>query len=433
MSRRIAVVAILLAATAPLAVPAASGPFEPFRKVFKEPADTLKGLVTPKAREAEPAAPPGEPEGAADGTATASAPAPAPAPAPVPDEPVTASAADAAPDAASVPTPRIRPDAPVDMTVDVAAVEAPRPDEAADPWAVFTEGPDAPPLDLTQHEDAIEALIAQRSLGAVHKAANPPPEAVTEAEVIANGAPLGYAAPGDDIEVEPRIRPNFAAAAPGGGEEGDAVSVQGILKPRVASVTGSLDDERGNAVSGVLRPGGNCSRTLASLGVAAVSVDPIRAGSCGIAAPVEVASLDGGAVKLSAKAVVNCDVASTVASFMEDTVEPLARRKLGGEVTEIRVAATYACRPRNNVKGAKLSEHAKGNAIDISAFKVKGEWIVVGGKNGLAQNAFLKEVRKAACGPFTTVLGPGSDPYHSDHFHLDLAQRGKTGRGLYCR
>ena len=56
-----------------------------------------------------------------------------------------------------------------------------------------------------------------------------------------------------------------------------------------------------------------------------------------------------------------------------------------------------------------------------------------GGKNGLAQNAFLKEVRKAACGPFTTVLGPGSDPYHSDHFHLDLAQRGKTGRGLYCR
>ena len=64
-------------------------------------------------------------------------------------------------------------------------------------------------------------------------------------------------------------------------------------------------------------------------------------------------------------------------------------------MTEIRVAAAYDCRPRNSVAGAKLSEHAKGNAIDISAFKVKGEWIVVGGKNGLAQNAFLKEVRKA--------------------------------------
>ena len=122
---------------------------------------------------------------------------------------------------------------------------------------------------------------------------------------------------------------------------------------------------------------------------------------------------------------VNCEVASTLAAFMRDVVDPLARQKLGGSVTDIRVAASYDCRSRNNVPGAKMSEHAKGNAIDISAFKVKGEWIVVGGKNGLAQNAFLKEVRKAACGPFTTVLGPGSDAYHSDHFHLDLAQRGK--------
>ena len=98
-------------------------------------------------------------------------------------------------------------------------------------------------------------------------------------------------------------------------------------------------------------------------------------------------------------------------------------------MTEIRVAAAYDCRPRNKVAGAKLSEHAKGNAIDISAFKVKGEWIVVGGKNGLAQNAFLKDVRKSACGPFTTVLGPGV-AYHDDHFHFDLAER--RNRGLYC-
>jgi hypothetical protein len=118
---------------------------------------------------------------------------------------------------------------------------------------------------------------------------------------------------------------------------------------------------------------------------------------------------------------------------MRDVVDPLARQKLGGSVTDIRVAAAYNCRTRNSVPGAKLSEHAKGNAIDISAFKVKGEWIEVGGKNGLAQNAFLKDVRKSACGPFTTVLGPGSDSYHSDHFHFDLAQRGKSGRGLYCR
>jgi hypothetical protein len=287
-----------------------------------------------------------------------------------------------------MPLPRLRPDENLAPPTAVAAPDAAMPRD--------------PGLDLSQHEDAIEAMIAARSLGAVHNAANP------DAEAIAAGAPLGYAAPGDDIAVLPNPRPKHA------------------------SVTAALDEERGSALAGALRPGGSCSKTLSTLGVTAVSVDPIRSGGCGIPAPVEVAALGGGAVKLSMKAVVNCDIASTLAAFMRDVVDPLARQKLGASVTDIRVAAAYHCRTRNGVAGAKLSEHAKGNAIDISAFKVKGEWIEVGGKNGLAQSAFLKEVRKAGCGPFTTVLGPGSDSYHSDHFHFDLAQRGKSGRGLYC-
>jgi hypothetical protein len=399
LGRLAAIAAVLAAVAIPLAVvPAVGGPLEPFRKIFKEPADTLKGLVSPKGHVPQPAP---EPEAAAPPEAAAESPSEPASPEPAP----VATATPVAPE--DVPLPRLRP-----ATPDTTAVAAA--DDDDDDWSVFTDGPDAPPLDMSQHEDAIEALVASRSLGAVHKAANPPPDAATaEAEAIAAGRPLGYAAPGDDLDVLPNLRPRVAVAA--------------------ASATASLDEERSTAVSGILRPGGSCSKALTSLGVTAVSVDPIRSGSCGIAAPVEVAALGGGAVKLTSKAMVNCDVASTLAAFMRDTVDPLARQKLGGSVTEIRVAATYACRPRNNVQGAKLSEHAKGNAIDISAFKVKDEWIVVGGKNGLAQNAFLKAVRKAACGPFTTVLGPGSDAYHSDHFHLDLAQRGKSGRGLYCR
>lgn len=379
LGRRLAIAAVLVAAAAPLlAVAAQGGPFEPFGKIFKEPADTLKGLVQPKSRTAPPAAAAEAPEAA-----------PEQAPPPVEAEPGPADTVAASPPPVGtedVPTPRLRPD------------------EAVDPEASFAAAdPDPGPIDLTQHEDAIEAMIAARSIGAVHNAANP------DAEAIAAGEPLGYAAPGDDIAVVPNMR------------------------PRVASATAALDEERGSALAGALRPGGSCSKTLSTLGVTAVSVDPIRSGGCGIPAPVEVAALGGGAVKLSMKAVVNCDVASTLAGFLRDVVDPVARQKLGGSVTDIRVAAAYHCRTRNGVAGAKLSEHAKGNAIDISAFKVKGEWIVVGGKNGLAQNAFLKEVRKSACGPFTTVLGPGSDAYHSDHFHFDLAQRGKSGRGLYCK
>lgn len=373
MGRRLAIAAILATTTLSLAVTAESGPLEPFGKVFKEPADTLKGLVQPKSRPDNPAEPPAE-EAAAPGASTEPA---------SPVQEVAVAPAPVAPE--NVPLPRLRPD------------------EEVDPWEIFTMGPDAPPLDMDQHEDAIEALIAGRSLGAAHKAANP------DAAAIAAGAPLGYAPPGEDIAVLPNLR------------------------PKAASVTAALDDERGSALAGALRPGGSCSKSLFALGVTAVSVDPIRSGGCGIPAPVEVAALGGGAVKLSMKAVVNCDVASTLAAFMRDVVDPIARQKLGGSVTDIRVAAAYHCRTRNGVSGAKLSEHAKGNAIDISAFKVKGNWIEVGGKNGLAQAAFLKEVRKSACGPFTTVLGPGSDAYHSDHFHFDLAQRGQSGRSLYCR
>ena len=32
-------------------------------------------------------------------------------------------------------------------------------------------------------------------------------------------------------------------------------------------------------------------------------------------------------------------------------------------------------------------------------------------------------MRALACARFTTVLGPGSDGYHEDHIHLDLAER----------
>jgi hypothetical protein len=45
-------------------------------------------------------------------------------------------------------------------------------------------------------------------------------------------------------------------------------------------------------------------------------------------------------------------------------------------------------------------------------------------------NKILAAVRAKACGPFGTVLGPGSDRFHSDHFHLDTA---RYRSGSYCK
>jgi hypothetical protein len=82
----------------------------------------------------------------------------------------------------------------------------------------------------------------------------------------------------------------------------------------------------------------------------------------------------------------------------------------------------FECRGRNRVLGAKLSEHGKGNAIDVRSFTLAG-----GRSIGLTDVAVSKGLRAAlrasACARFTTVLGPGSDGHHEGHIHLDLAER----------
>jgi hypothetical protein len=173
---------------------------------------------------------------------------------------------------------------------------------------------------------------------------------------------------------------------------------------------------------------------LAVLGVGAKAMPPINESACGIPDPVAVASLDDGDVPLSGKATVNHRIAETLAVWVRNEVEPAARQILNGNLTGLRIAASYDCRTRDGIKDAKLSEHALGNAIDISAFKIDKRWIEVGGSHPPDEQNFLDKIRTAACGPFTTVLGPGSDSYHSNHFHLDLASRNRKGksRGLYC-
>ena len=74
------------------------------------------------------------------------------------------------------------------------------------------------------------------------------------------------------------------------------------------------------------------------------------------------------------------------------------------------------------VIGAQLSEHGKGNAIDVRSFK-----LVNGTAMELTDPHVAKDLRerlrKSTCTRFHTVLGPGSDGYHENHVHVDLAER----------
>ena len=159
-------------------------------------------------------------------------------------------------------------------------------------------------------------------------------------------------------------------------------------------------------------------------------------GRCGVANPFEMTGALGGRVAMRPPALLRCEMIPAVEKWMAEVVQSGARRHFGQPVVEIKVAASYACRSRNGIVGAKISEHAHANALDVSAFQLAdGHWVTVkrGWWGSPRERAFLRDMHSGACRTFTTVLGPYADVYHRDHFHFDLAWHGKDGRIRVCR
>lgn len=156
---------------------------------------------------------------------------------------------------------------------------------------------------------------------------------------------------------------------------------------------------------------------------------PGKIAGCGIENAVRITSVSG--IGLTQAALLDCTTARTLRTWVDKSAKP-AFRQMGGGLASLRVAAHYACRTRNNQKGARISEHGRGRAIDISGFILKdGATVtVLEGWTKRGQSRALRKVHRGACGPFGTVLGPESDRFHRTHFHFDTARyRG----GPYCR
>lgn len=168
------------------------------------------------------------------------------------------------------------------------------------------------------------------------------------------------------------------------------------------------------------------SRKGSVCGVASIKGEEIAAikskvKGCGVEDPVAITSVAG--VRLSQTATVDCSIAKALDRWVEEVAQPA----FNGNLVEMRVAAHYSCRSRNNIKGAKISEHGKGRAIDIAAFVLSNGKVLTVAQN---YNKLLRRIYKAGCGYFMTTLGPGSDGYHEDHFHFDASAR---KGGAYCR
>jgi hypothetical protein len=157
---------------------------------------------------------------------------------------------------------------------------------------------------------------------------------------------------------------------------------------------------------------------------------------CGARNPFEVAAADGGRIGLKPAATLRCNMVPAVDHWVRNVVEPAARQYLGGTLAEVKVAASYSCRAINGISGGKLSEHGHANALDVAGFVLEGGRTVMvktGWSGRGDEQAFLRAVHRGTCSTFTTVLGPDSDGYHQDHFHMDLARHGRDGQGRICK
>ena len=228
--------------------------------------------------------------------------------------------------------------------------------------------------------------------------------------------PDSLAAPEPAVVAEPEPAAAVVSAFPGG-----------VIRPRPRPAEVIQTAANTSPTSKTPAPKPKASAKGAVCGDPAIKgqmISPVtsRVNGCGVAEPVKITSVSG--VVLNPAATVDCATAQALRKWVDQGLQPAFAP---GEVVELRIFGSYICRSRNNVRGAKISEHGHGKAVDIGAFVLSSGKTVTVASN---YNAQVRRAYKAACGIFGTTLGPGSDGYHEDHLHFDTAS---YRSGSYCR
>jgi hypothetical protein len=181
-----------------------------------------------------------------------------------------------------------------------------------------------------------------------------------------------------------------------------------------------------------------CLAKLGAEGAKAEAVSPPQAAlaDCGIAMPVRLASITlatGTHLDFPGRPLLDCEFAAIYSDYVRNLMAPLAQSMLGSPIAALDTGPGYECRGRNGVAGAKTSAHGKGIAIDlVSIVLADRRRIEIAHQAQENEAHFVAALRKAACGWFTTVLGPGSDAAHATHMHVDILRHGSSENYRIC-
>lgn len=160
---------------------------------------------------------------------------------------------------------------------------------------------------------------------------------------------------------------------------------------------------------------------------------------CRIEAPVRlkavpVPSRPEASVILKEQPILACRFAEAYGQWLGGLVAPMMAGVLRTDLKAVRTGPGFECRNRNRAVSGKLSAHAEGLAIDMTGFELAdGSTLSIKAAGGERERGVLDAVRRAGCGWFTTILGPGSDAAHADHLHVDVQQHGASDRYRICQ
>lgn len=112
-----------------------------------------------------------------------------------------------------------------------------------------------------------------------------------------------------------------------------------------------------------------CTEILNRIHAVAIPQAPLRQGACGTPAPIQLISIGRDPqVTVSPPATITCELADKLALWLEQDLQPLARKHLGSKIVSIENMSSYSCRNVYGNKKGRLSQHGMANALDIRAF-----------------------------------------------------------------
>ncbi|WP_422718080.1 extensin family protein [Falsochrobactrum tianjinense] len=239
-------------------------------------------------------------------------------------------------------------------------------------------------------------------------------------DIIAPGAPVATAAPQEDRIIGLAEEEESHAISPVQ-DQPEYSSDYGFTSPIQNPVSAAEN------VYTMSNADAACRTRLKRLGVVFTEKPSIyRSNSCHIDNPIEVSAFASGSIAFKPAATLNCQVTEAFARWIKGDLQPSARLRYLSGVNTIYNAGGYSCRTMNHRRGAKMSEHSRGNAIDVTKITLNNGKNISVRKPGFfafREKGLLNSVRSDACDYFTTVLGPGYNREHADHFHFDLMPR----------